>query len=87
MPMIQFQREGLWTKGISNFILGFYTRGKVDCNSIPSGSRDHTLTVEWKNSDNFYPESLGDYLHYGIGFVNPILLSDQLGAENQPFVV
>jgi len=32
------------------------------------------LAVEQKNSDNFYAEILGNYQHYGIGFVDSILL-------------
>lgn len=34
--------------------------------------------VRWGNSNTLYLDSLGNFEHYGIGFVNFILLSDEL---------
>jgi len=33
------------------------------------------LLVEWGDSHNFYPENLGNFLHYGIGLVSSIQCS------------
>jgi len=36
--------------------------------------------VQWGNSNTLYPDSLGNFQHHGIGFVNYKLLSDELPA-------
>lgn len=38
--------------------------------------------AQWGNSNALYPDSLGNFQHYGISFVNYILLSDELRALN-----
>jgi len=47
----------------------------IVCNLDPKLS---TLMVEWANSHNFCSGSLGNCLHYGVGFVDSIMLSGKL---------
>src|SRR5437868_2341116 len=36
------------------------------------------IIVQWENSDNFCPQSPGNFLHYGINFISALLLLDEL---------